>query len=190
MSDHRLSLPFWEGFLVSSLVVGGDLQVRLVADPTCPLICSHCGAEAPCLHETTWRIVRDLPIAGLPVFLSVAVNRLRCRTCNRCCTQLITWSTVVLDADTRRVIWVCEGRSREAIRPFFIWLGPERCRRVRAVAMDMNTAFDLEVKRHCRRAKVVYDLFHVIAKYSREVIDRVRVDEANRLREDKRAANT
>lgn len=260
MSDHRLSLPFWEGFLVSSLdVVGGHLQVRLVADPTFPLICSHCGAEAPRLHETTWRIVRDLPMAGLPVFLTVAVNRLRCATCNRCCTQLITWldrharvsrrlaqfvahwceklpiahvceltglhwgtihqihrqdlerkvaalpppqptrlvmdefalfkghryATVVLDADTRRVIWVCEGRSREAIRPFFTWLGPERCRRVRAVAMDMNTAFDLEVKRHCRRAKVVYDLFHVIAKYGREVIDRVRVDEANRLREDK-----
>jgi hypothetical protein len=92
MSDHRLSLPFWEGFLVSSLdVVGSHLQIRLVADPTCPLICSHCGAEARCIHETTWRIVRDLPMAGLPVFLSVAVNRLQCRTCNRCCTQLITW---------------------------------------------------------------------------------------------------
>jgi transposase len=95
------------------------------------------------------------------------------------------YATVVLDADTRRVIWVCEGRSREAIRPFFAWLGPERCRRIRAVAMDMNTAFDLEVKHHCRRARVVYDLFHVIAKYGREVIDRVRVDEANRLRDDK-----
>lgn len=53
--------------------------------------------------------------------------------------------------------------------------------------MDMNTAFDLEVKHHCRRARVVYDLFHVIAKYGREVIDRVRVDEANRLRDDKAA---
>ncbi len=53
--------------------------------------------------------------------------------------------------------------------------------------MDMNTAFDLEVKKHCPRARVVYDLFHVIAKYGREVIDRVRVDEANRLREDRPA---
>jgi transposase len=53
--------------------------------------------------------------------------------------------------------------------------------------MDMNTAFDLEVKKHCRKAKVVYDLFHVIAKYGREVIDRVRVDEANRHRNDKPA---
>ncbi|WP_371865997.1 transposase, partial [Duganella qianjiadongensis] len=37
------------------------------------------------------------------------------------------YATVVLDADTRRVLWVGEGRSREAIRPFFEWLGPERC---------------------------------------------------------------
>jgi transposase len=49
--------------------------------------------------------------------------------------------------------------------------------------MDMNTAFDLEVQKQCPNARVVYDLFHVIAKYGREVIDRVRVDEANRLRD-------
>lgn len=95
------------------------------------------------------------------------------------------YATVVLDADTRRVLWVGEGRSREAIRPFFVWLGPVRCRQIQAVAMDMNTAFDLEVQQHCPQARVVYDLFHVIAKYGREVIDRVRVDEANRQRHDR-----
>lgn len=51
----------------------------------------------------------------------------------------------------------------------------------------MNTAFDLEVRQHCPKARVVYDLFHVVAKYSREVIVRVRVNEANRLRHDKAA---
>ena len=95
------------------------------------------------------------------------------------------YATVVLDADSRQVLWVGEGRSREAIRPFFEWLGPERCANIEAVAMDMNTAFDLEVQQQCPNARVVYDLFHVIAKYGREVIDRVRVDEANRLREDR-----
>ena len=35
--------------------------------------------------------------------------------------------------------------------------------------------------------QIVFDLFHVVAKYGREVVDRVRVDEANRLREDKPA---
>lgn len=95
------------------------------------------------------------------------------------------YATVVLDADTRQVLWVGEGRSRDAIRPFFDWLGADRCAKIEAVAMDMNTAFDLEVRQHCPKARVVYDLFHVIAKYGREVIDRVRVDEANRLRDDR-----
>lgn len=92
MPDHRLRLPFWEGFLISSLdVVGHRLQVRLVADPACPLICSHCGTHAAYVHETIWRTLRDLPMAGLAVFLSVAVNRVRCPSCHRCCTQRITW---------------------------------------------------------------------------------------------------
>jgi transposase len=84
------------------------------------------------------------------------------------------------------VVWVGEGRSREAIRPFFEWLGEAR-EQIEAVAMDMNSAFDLEVKDQCPNAEVVYDRFHVVAKYGREVMDRVRVDQANQLHDDKAA---
>lgn len=94
------------------------------------------------------------------------------------------YASVVLDADTRQVLWIGEGRSREAIRPFFEALGPAGCACIEAVAMDMNTAFDLEVRQHCPHSRVVYDLFQVVAIYGREVIDRVRVNEANRLRHD------
>ena len=97
------------------------------------------------------------------------------------------YASVILDADTRRVLYVAQGRTRRAIRPFFEQLGPEGCARIEAVAMDMNTAFDLEVQSQCPRARVVYDLFHVIAKYGREVISRVRVDTANQLRHDRPA---
>ena len=93
------------------------------------------------------------------------------------------YATVVACADTQQVLWIGEGRSREAIQPFFEWLG-DACPQIEAVAMDMNTAFDLEVRAHCPNALVVYDLFHVIAKYGREVVDRVRVDQANALRHD------
>jgi transposase len=97
------------------------------------------------------------------------------------------YASVVLDADTRRVLWIGEGRSRAAVRPFFESLGRQGCARIQAVAMDMNTAFDLEVRQHCPQARIVYDLFHVVAKYGREVISRVRVDAANQLRQDKPA---
>nr|WP_256961122.1 ISL3 family transposase [Salinicola salarius] len=94
------------------------------------------------------------------------------------------YATVIACADTQQVVWVGEGRSRESIRPFFEWLGAAR-KQIEAVAMDMNSAFDLEVKAQSPNAAVVYDRFHVVAKYGREVVDRVRVNQANQLRDDK-----
>ena len=37
------------------------------------------------------------------------------------------YATVVMDAERTQVLWVGEGRSREAIRPFFEWMG-KHCR--------------------------------------------------------------
>lgn len=96
------------------------------------------------------------------------------------------YATVVVNAENRQVLWIGKGRSRKDIRPFFRWLG-KHCKQIRAVAMDMNTAMDLEVQKHCPNARVIYDLFHVVAKFGRDVIDRVRVDQANLLRQDKPA---
>jgi len=93
------------------------------------------------------------------------------------------YATVVMDAERMRVLWVGEGNSRAALRPFFTALGKDGCEKIEAVAMDMNTAFDLEVRAHCPQAEVVYDLFHVVARFGREVVDRVRVDQANALRD-------
>jgi transposase len=97
------------------------------------------------------------------------------------------YATVVIDPTCKRVLWVGRGRGREDVRPFFALLGPARCGRVVAAAMDMNAAYDLEVRAHCPNAAVVYDLFHVVAKYGREVVDRVRVDEADRVKHDRPA---
>jgi transposase len=97
------------------------------------------------------------------------------------------YATVITDADTLRVLWVGHGRGQEAVRPFFQAIGKEACGRIRAVGMDMHAPFETEVRRGCANAEIVYDLFHVVMKYGREVIDRVRVDEANRLRKDKAA---
>lgn len=97
------------------------------------------------------------------------------------------YATVVVDPRTKRVLWVGRGRSREDVRPFFELLGEAGRTRIKAVAMDMNGAYEEEVKAQCPNAEIVYDLFHVVAKYGREVIDRVRVDEANRVQQDRAA---
>ena len=95
------------------------------------------------------------------------------------------YATVVMDGLSKRVLWVGKGRGREDIRPFFELLGKEGCKRILAIGMDMSAAFEGEVRSQCPQAEVVFDLFHVVMKYGREVIDRVRVDEANRLKQDK-----
>lgn len=97
------------------------------------------------------------------------------------------YATVIADPYTKRVLWVGRGRGREDIRPFFELLGPEGRRTLQVAVMDMNGAYEEEVRYQCPLAEIVYDLFHVVAKYGREVIDRVRVDQANRLRADKKA---
>lgn len=91
------------------------------------------------------------------------------------------YATVVVESPTKRVLWVGRGRGREDLRAFFTLLGPEGCARLDAVVMDMSTAYFEEVRAHCPHVTIVYDLFHVVAKYGREVIDRVRVDETNRI---------
>jgi len=97
------------------------------------------------------------------------------------------YATVIVEPYRKEVLWIGQGRSRESIRPFFELLGEDGCQRLKAVVMDMNASYELEVQKHSPQAAIVYDLFHVVAKFGREVIDRVRVDEANRLRHDKKA---
>lgn len=93
------------------------------------------------------------------------------------------YATVVVDAVRKRVLWVGRGRSRASIRPFFELLGEQRFK-IKAVALDMSSAYINEIAEQCPQAQVVFDHFHVIARYGRDVIDRVRVDAANRYRHD------
>ena len=77
------------------------------------------------------------------------------------------YATVIVDPTTKRVLWVGRGRGREDVRPFFEELGAEGRRRLRAVAIDMNAAYEEEVRYQCPLVQIVYDLFHVVAKYGR-----------------------
>lgn len=97
------------------------------------------------------------------------------------------YATVIVEPSRKRVLWVGRGRGRADVRPFFDLLGATGCAQLQAAVMDMNAGYAEEVRARCPQAEIVYDLFHVVAKYGREVIDRVRVDEANRLRHDRPA---
>jgi len=130
-----------------------------------------------------WETVKAIDKAALeeelgPVDLSgvrqIAIDEFAIRKGHR-------YATSVVDPTNHRVLWVGRGHTREALRPFFTLLGTEGCSKIEAAVMDMSEAYELETRAHCPQAEVVYDLFHIVAKYAREVIDRVRVDQTNRI---------
>jgi transposase len=97
------------------------------------------------------------------------------------------YATVIACARTRRVLYVGHGRGRESVRPFFELLGPDGCAQLKACATDLNAPYHVELAKHAPQAKVIADPFHVLQNFGRYVIDRVRVDIANKLRADKTA---
>lgn len=74
------------------------------------------------------------------------------------------YATVVTDAVTKRVLWVARGHRRENLRPFFDLLGGAGRQAIQAVALDMQSAYEKEVRSHCPQARIVYSLFHAVAK--------------------------
>ena len=84
------------------------------------------------------------------------------------------YMSVVLDYETGRVVWLGEGRKFETLAGFFALLSAEDRAAIEAVAMDMWAPYEQAVRAYLPHARIVYDFFHVVAKYNREVLDAVR----------------
>lgn len=97
------------------------------------------------------------------------------------------YAMVVIKRTRRQVLWIGLGRSRATTAALFKQLPAGLAEQIEAVAIDMTTSHELEIRAHCPQAEIVYGLFHVVARYGRKVIDRVRVDEANRPKADRPA---
>lgn len=91
-----------------------------------------------------------------------------------------TYMTTVLDLETGRMVWLGKDRTKATLARFFQELTAEQRSSIEAVATDMAVGFRDAVSEACPNAALVYDLFHAVAKFSREVIDRVRVDESKK----------
>ena len=81
--------------------------------------------------------------------------------------------TVVVDHDRRRVVWVGEGKSAAALARFFAEIGPEACRQLESVTMDMAAGYQRCVREHAPQAIVIFDRFHV-QKLATDALDQVR----------------
>ena len=93
------------------------------------------------------------------------------------------YGTTVINAEVPAVIWVGKDRKQETLEEFFSLFGEENCAGVEAIAMDMWDPYEAAVRGYCPSAEIAYDPFHIIASYSREVVDKVRVAETKKAQE-------
>jgi transposase len=81
--------------------------------------------------------------------------------------------TVVVDHDTRRLLWIGEGRSKATLAAFFLELGPERCAQIELISADGADWIFNAVRDHCPNADICLDPFHVVA-WATKALDEVR----------------
>jgi len=67
---------------------------------------------------------------------------------------------VVVDHDTRRLVWAAPGRNSATVREFFDLLGPERCGQITHVSADGADFIDTIVAQMCPAATRVADPFY------------------------------
>ena len=88
--------------------------------------------------------------------------------------------TVVVDHDTRRVVWAGKGRSAETLYAFFDLLGPSGCERIALVTADLATSWQKALRARVPHARVVFDRFHV-ERLASDAVDEVRRAEQRRV---------
>jgi transposase len=89
--------------------------------------------------------------------------------------------TLLTDIDGKRVLEVVEDRTKESADKLWESLPENQRKQVRAVAMDMWTAYMTSAQQHVPEAEIVHDKFH-ISKYLNEAVDQVRRTENKALR--------
>lgn len=76
-----------------------------------------------------------------------------------------------MDLDAGKVFYVVKGKTQNAIEVVFQWLKDKGVAdQIECVAVDMNAGFPAMVKKHLPKATLVYDLFHVMQHFTRDVL--------------------
>jgi transposase len=90
--------------------------------------------------------------------------------------------TVVHDIEKAVVVHVADGRKQEALEGYYEDLGPEACRALERIAMDMWAPYIAATRAKVPNAdeKIVFDKFH-IAKHLGDAVDQVRRRENREL---------
>ena len=81
--------------------------------------------------------------------------------------------TVVVDHDTRRLVWAAPGRDRATVDAFFHALGPARAAALTHVTSDSAAWIARPVAAHAPQAIACADPFHVV-RWAGEAVNLIR----------------
>ena len=131
---------------------------------------------------TTWRLdynrmVQMLKHYRLPNLKRLSVDEVYARRKKRFTAESRDklFFTVITDLETRKVIWVSDGRSKESLDNFFMLLGEEACKEIEVVAMDQHNGYFASVQQNCPNATIVWDKFHILQSFE-EVVNETRME--------------
>lgn len=83
--------------------------------------------------------------------------------------------TVICDLKTRKVIWVAESRSKQALDQFFILIGKEASSKIEVVATDQHEGYAASIRENAPQALHVWDRFHLMQVFE-EAVNETRKD--------------
>jgi hypothetical protein len=89
--------------------------------------------------------------------------------------------TVVVDHDSRRLVWAAPGRDTHTLGRFFDQLGPARSAQITHVSADAADWIAEVVAARCPHAVRCADAFHIVA-WATEALDQVRIQAWNDAR--------
>lgn len=91
------------------------------------------------------------------------------------------YAVVIMDLETGHVLYLAKGRKKQTVYDFIDFVGEDWMDGVEAVACDMNSDFQEAFEELCCHIQTVFDHYHIVQHFNREVVDRVRKDEQARL---------
>jgi transposase len=132
----------------------------------------YCTIEDVACHlQVSWGTVKAIAKSNLQRrFARVDLSRLRQIAIDEIYVGKSHFLTIVLDLESGAVVHVADGKSGQALAPF--WRRLERAKRIgqiEAVAMDMSAAFAQAVRENLPNAVIVFDHFHLIKLYNEKL---------------------
>jgi transposase len=122
--------------------------------------------------NVSWDLVKGI----VKDYLTRRFRRIRLRDLKRIAIDEISvgrghkYLTVVLDLESRAVVFIGKGRGASALTPFWRQLRSSHAK-IEAVATDMSPAYIEAVLTNLRKAVLVFDRFHIVKLFNEKLSD-------------------